>query len=39
MIRVAFDLGRAAFVALDEQRRGDAAERHRGGEKERLAGD
>ena len=39
MIRVAFDLRRPALVALDEQARRVAAERHRGGEEERLAGD
>ena len=39
MIGIAFDLGRTAFVAFDEQARGDAAERHRGREEQRLAGD
>ena len=39
MIGVAFDLGRPALVALDEQPGRDAAERHRGGEEQRLAGD
>ena len=37
MQRVAFDLGRPALVALDEQAGGHAAERHRGGEEERPA--
>ena len=39
MQRVAFDLGRPPFVALDEEPGGDAAERHRGRVEERLAGD
>ena len=38
MIGIAFDLGRAALVALDQQAGGDAAERHGGGEEQRLAG-
>ena len=37
--RVALDLGRPPFVALDEQPGGDAAERHRGREEQRLARD
>ena len=39
MIGIAFDLGRPAFVAFDEQARGDAAERHRRRKKQRPAGD
>ena len=39
MIGVALDLGRPALVALDQQPGGDAAERHRGGEEQRLARD
>ena len=39
MLGIAFDLGRPAHVALDEQTGRDAAQRHRGGEEERLAGD
>ena len=35
---VALDLGRPSLVALDEEPRGDAAERHGRGEEERLAG-
>ncbi len=38
MIGVALDLRRPAFVALDEQPRGHAAERRRGREEQRLAG-
>ncbi len=38
VVDVALDLGRAAFVALDQEPGGDAAERHRGGEEQRLAG-
>ena len=37
--RVAFDLRRPALVALDQQAGGDAAERHRGREEQRLARD
>ena len=39
MLRVALDLRRAPFVALDEQAGGDAAERHRRREEQRPAGD
>jgi hypothetical protein len=39
VVDVALDFGRAAFVALDQQPGGDAAERHRRGEEQRLAGD
>ena len=39
MIGIAFDLGRPAFVAFDQQARGDAAERHRGRKEQRPAGD
>ena len=39
MQRVAFDLRRPALVAFDEQPGRDAAERHRGREEERPAGD
>ena len=39
MIGIAFDLGRTAFVALDDEPGGDAAERHRRREEERTAGD
>ena len=38
MIGVALDLGGPTLVALDQQPGGDAAERHRGGEEQRLAG-
>ena len=38
MVGIAFDLGRAAFVALDQQARGHASERHRRGVEHRLAG-
>ena len=38
MIRVALDLGRPALVALDQDPGGDAAQRDRGGEEQRLAG-
>ena len=38
MIGIAFDLRRPAFVAFDQQARADAAVRHRGREKQRLAG-
>src|SRR5262249_38597409 len=34
--RIALDLGRAALVALDDDADAEAAERHRGGEEERL---
>jgi hypothetical protein len=38
MQRIPLDLGRAAFVTLDQQSRRDAAERHRRGEEQRFAG-
>src|SRR5712692_4788982 len=38
MIRIAFDLCGTTFVALDQQADGRAGQRHRGGEKQRLAG-
>ena len=37
MLRIAFDLGRTAFVALHQQPRAVGAERHRRGVKQRLA--
>jgi hypothetical protein len=39
MFRIAFDLGRAAFVALHQYTRTDARKRHGGGKEQRLAGD
>ena len=39
VIGVAFDLGRAAFVALDQQAHAGAVDRHRRREEQRLARD
>ena len=38
MVRIAFNLGRTAHMALDENAAAEAAERHRRREEQRLAG-